>query len=76
MYITEIFSEPPKGYQSDKDDQSITTLSDVRKTRLTLDRISKLRVLNDIKTLEAETKKEKVQSQYAAAPAGDSGPAF
>lgn len=74
MYITEILfemdgviDELPVGYSSEKDDQSVLNLSDLRKTRLTLGQLNKLRMINDIKKVEFEQKLKKVSTQYKPA---------
>jgi len=69
MYIFELFDQLPNGYGDEADDKSVMTLSDVRKTRLSLAQINKLRVLNDIRKLEKEKKQDTVQQQYGAPPA-------
>lgn len=56
--------ETPKGYYSPKDDQSVLSLSDLRKTRLTLGQLNKLRILNDVRALEHEQKIKKVANMY------------
>lgn len=65
-----MFDENPIGYASEKDDQSVIKLNDMRKTKLTLSRIKKLRILNDIRTLELAKKKSRLKAQYAAPPEG------
>ena len=72
MFITEIFDEMPTGYSDETEDNSITKLSDIRKTRLTLSQINKLRLLNDIRKLEKEHKIKDIKTQYAI-PAADAG---
>lgn len=74
MYVTELFMnettivEPtPPGYATEKDDQSILKLSDLRKTRLTLAQINRLRKINDIKTIEHEQKLKGLAIQYRPA---------
>ena len=74
MYIAELLLEMdgvvdalPIGYSTEKDDQSILKLSDMRKTRLTLGQLNKLRMINDIKKVEFEQKLKKVSSQYKPA---------
>lgn len=74
MYVTELFMnettivEPtPPGYATEKDDQTILKLSDLRKTRLTLGQINKLRQINDIKGIEHEQKLLKLSTQYKPA---------
>lgn len=72
MFISEIFEKTPDGYSSEKDDNSVLSLSDLRKTRLTLHQINKLRVINDVQKLEHEKKISTVSRQYKA-PAADAG---
>ena len=62
----------PTGYSDEKEDNSVTKLSDVRKTRLSLAQLNKLRILNDIRKLEKEHKVKDIKQQYAI-PAGDGG---
>ena len=69
MFITDLFEtpEPAKpGYQSEKDDNSVMKLSDLRKTRLTLAHLNRLRMANDVRKFEFEKKMKDVQSQYGA----------
>lgn len=73
MYITELYEPVKPGYNSQADDQTPMKLSDLRKTRLTLGDLNRLRMANDVRKVEHETKLEKVTKQYkppaAAAPA-------
>jgi hypothetical protein len=64
MQVSELFDPTPAGYRSEKEDNSVIQLDDTRKTRLTLDRLNRLRVMNDTRKLEHEQKLEKVSSQY------------
>lgn len=64
MLILELFDNIPDGYRSEKEDQSVMKLSDMRKTRLTLDQINRMRVMNDIRKLEHEKKMKQIQKQY------------
>lgn len=64
MQLNELYNSIPDGYRSEKDDNSVIKLSDTRKTRLTLDRIHKLRIMNDTRKLEHEKKLETISSQY------------
>jgi hypothetical protein len=81
MHIIDLFEmspdiiEPtPTGYATEKDDQSILKLSDMRKTRLTLGQLNKLRMMNDVKKIEHEQKLKKLSVQYKpAAPEGGGG---
>ena len=72
MYLTEIFEKNPEGYDTEKDDNSVLKLSDLRKTRLTLQQINKLRIINDVQKLEHEKKIGTVARQYKA-PAAEAG---
>jgi hypothetical protein len=69
MFINDLFEspEPAKmGYQSEKDDNSTMKLSDLRKTRLTLAHLNRLRMANDVRKFEFETKMKTTQEQYGA----------
>lgn len=71
MQVLELFNPTPDGYRTEKEDNSVLKLDDTRKTRLTLDRLNRLRIMNDTRKLEHEKKLEKVSTQYkppAAAP--------
>ena len=70
MNVFELFDPIPHGYHDEKKDHSVMKLSDLRKTRLTLDQINRMRIMNDVRKLEHEDKLKKVHKQYQAA-AGD-----
>lgn len=73
MVINELFEPIKSGYNSAADDQTPMKLSDLRKTRLTLADLNRLRMANDVRKVEHETKLENISKQYkppAAAPAG------
>ena len=72
MFIAELFDGRLQGHRTEKDDQSIMHLSDMRKgSRITFAGLNKLRMANDIRKFEHEDKLKKVATQYkAAAPAG------
>lgn len=72
MNLLEMFDEPPKGYRTEKDDNTSLKLSDVRKTQLTLKQINRLRIMNDVRKLEHEQDLVRVQTQFKAPPAEDS----
>lgn len=80
MFISDLFEnfEPAKpGYQSEKDDNSVMKLSDLRKTRLTLAHLNRLRMANDVRKFEFEQKMQDVKDQYgASAEAGAAGGAM
>ena len=69
MYISELFDPMPKGYSTEKDDNSVLKLSDVRKTRLSLEQINKLRIMNDVRKFEQEEKIQSITKQYKPAEA-------
>jgi hypothetical protein len=64
MLLNEIFAKPQPGFDNQAEDQSIPKLHDVRKTRLTLAQINSLRLMNDIRKFEKESKIEEIQRQY------------
>ncbi len=71
MQVMELFEPTPTGYRSEKEDNTVISSDDTRKTRLTLERLNRLRIMNDTRKLEHEKKLEKVATQYnapAAAP--------
>jgi hypothetical protein len=73
MNVFELFDPSPDhtGYSTEKDDNSVLKLSDLRKTRLSLDQINRMRIMNDVRNLEHEKKLTKVSKQYKAAGGGD-----
>lgn len=73
MLILELFEPTADGYRSEKDDNSVMKLSDLRKTQLSLDRINRMRMMNDVRKLEHEKKLEKVAKQYGAVAADAAG---
>jgi len=75
MQLNELYEPTPAGYRSEKEDNSTYKIEDDRgrASRLTLDKLNRLRVMNDTRKLEHEQKLEKVADQYkipAAATAG------
>ena len=54
----------PSKTRSDGDDQSVPKLSDVRKTKLTLNQIKKMRMMYEVKRYEQAQKIEKLKKQY------------
>jgi hypothetical protein len=73
MQLLELYNEIPAGYRSEKDDNSVIKIDDTRKTRLTLGRLNKLRIMNDTRKLEHEKKLEKVSTQYKSAAEASAG---
>lgn len=74
MLILELFEPTPDGYSTEKDDNSVMKLHDLRKTRLSLDQINKLRVMNDVRKFEHEKKLGSIAMQYK--PPAAEAPAF
>lgn len=66
MQVMELFEPTPAGYRTEKDDNTVISADDTRKTRLTLDRLNRLRIMNDTRKIEHEKKLEKVSTQYKA----------
>jgi hypothetical protein len=73
MYVLELYSPTPSAYRTEKDDNSVIKLSDLRKTRLSLEQINRMRIMNDVRKLEHEEKLKKVNKQYKAAGADAGG---
>ena len=68
MNLLEIFnSELVQQHQTEEDDNTPLTLSDLRKTKLTLTQLHRLRIMNDVRRLEKEQDLERVRSQYKPA---------
>ena len=72
MFITELYEPLPELYHSERDDQSVMKLKDLRKTRLTLGHLNKLRMATDIRKFEKEEEVKSVADQYKP-PAADAG---
>jgi|APFre7841882793_1041355.scaffolds.fasta_scaffold53596_2 hypothetical protein len=64
MQLNEIYDAAPEGYRSDKDDNTVIKLKDTRKTRLSLDRLHRLRIMNDTRKIEHEKKLDDISTQY------------
>jgi len=69
MILQECWSKEPEAYQDLAQDNSQLQLGDLRKTHLTLRQLSKLRKMNDIRTVEYKEKLKLVRQQYAPPPA-------
>jgi hypothetical protein len=68
MILNELYDRSPSNYQDLNQDNSQTTLKDLRKTRLTLRQLRKLRQLNDARAQEFKDKLKYVKLQYAPPP--------
>lgn len=64
MILTEIFEPAVPGYQDPEQDNSVTKITDVRKTRLTLAQLNSLRKMADVRRVEKEQKLGEIQRQY------------
>lgn len=65
MFITELYNlKSAEGFRTEKDDNSVQKLSDVRKSRLTLAQIKRLRIMNDLRKFEHQKEIEDVSKQY------------
>ena len=74
MILNELYERSPEAYQDVSQDNSQPRLGDLRKTRLTLDRLNRLRIMNDARKLEHEQKLEKVADQYKMPAAAEGAP--
>ena len=66
MILFELFEDDPR--KSEKDDKTVLSLNDTRKTRLTLRQIRRLRKMNHVRDNEQKKKVDAVQQQYKSAP--------
>jgi hypothetical protein len=71
MYLQEMFDQSPDAYQDLSNDNSQPRVSDLRKTRLTLEQIKKLRQMVDMRMVEFKEKLVDIQKQYK--PPDDGG---
>ncbi len=67
MLLFELDKKEEKQYQ----DSSAAMMTDTRKTRITIEQISKLRKLADIKSAEYQQSISEIRRQFAPAPAGE-----
>lgn len=64
MLVFELFDKPIPGREDPSRDNSTLKLDDTRKTRLTLDQINRLRMMNDVRKVEHEQQLKRVSKQY------------
>lgn len=69
----EIFDQEAEGFRDEQEDHSVLKANEPRKTRLTLAQLNRLRIMNDVRSLEHEQKLEKVSKQYAAPATAEMG---
>lgn len=74
MQLNELLNPVPDGYRSEKDDNTTINIKNTRQTRLSLDRLNKLRMMNDTRKLEHEKKLEAVSDQYKAPASAEGAP--
>jgi hypothetical protein len=74
MFILELFDKEESGHFNAKKDNSTFKMSDVRKTRLSLEHLNTIRMANDVRKFEQEAKAKDVAVQYAVAPEGGESP--
>lgn len=76
MLLTELFdTEHYSGYKTEKLDNTKLKITDVRKTRLTLEQINRLRIMRDVREREYEKKLIFLKQQYGGS-AEETGPSF
>lgn len=68
MHIFEFFDNAIAGREDPGHDNSIAKLSNSRQTRLTLEQINRLRMMNDVKKVEHEQQLQRVSKQYNSTP--------
>jgi len=73
MLIAEMFDSAPEGYYTEKEDHTPLKLSDLRKSRLSLEQLNRLRIMNDVRKFEHEKKLDSVSKQYNTAEPEASG---
>jgi len=69
MNLKEMWEKSPSAYQDLGDDNSRTKMKQLRSTRLTLKQIKKLRLMNDLRSVEKQEELEFVRKMYAPPPA-------
>lgn len=75
MNLSEIYEPTAPGYRDEREDHSAFRASDQRawRSHITLDRLNKLRKMNDVRKLEHEKKLDSVSSQYKPPAAAGGG---
>ena len=74
MNLLEFYEQDPEGYRSEKEDNTAFKLDEPRKRRssLTLEKLNRLRVMNDSRRAEHEEKLKTISTQYKP-PAPEGG---
>lgn len=75
MQLNELYEPTPEGFRDENEDNSVYKIDDNRgrSSKITLDRLNRLRIMNDTRKLEHEKKLEKVSTQYKAPAAEAAG---
>lgn len=75
MQLNELYEPTPAGFRSEKEDNSTYKIQDNRgrQSRITLEKLNRLRMMNDVRKVEHEQKLEKVAAQYKAPAAAAPG---
>ena len=75
MNLMELYSPTPEDYRTEKDDNSVYRLDEPRKrrSRLTLEKLNRLRIMNDSRKSEHEEKLENISGQYKPKSEGGVG---
>jgi hypothetical protein len=76
MLLKEFYEAPPKGWQDVSQDNSAPKWGDARKTKLTLEMISKIREMNDVMAFERSKDLKKVREQYGAGASDAAAPSL
>ena len=66
MQLNDLITEDAKDLHDNESDNSKAEKTDTRKTRLTLEQINKLRMLNDKKIAEYQENIVKIKQQFSA----------
>lgn len=74
MNLMEIYQPIADGYYSEKDDNSVYKMSEPRKRRskITLEKLNRLRIMNDVRRAEHEEKLKVISVQYKSKVEGGS----
>ena len=74
MFLSEMVNANNGAFQDLSQDNSVEKPRDLRKTRLTLAHLNRLRMANDVRKFEFETKMKDIQGQYGASAEPAAGP--
>jgi hypothetical protein len=74
MLLKEFYQALPSGWQDVSQDNSQPKWGDARKTKLTLEMLSKLREMNDVMAFERAKDLKKIREQYGTPGADAASP--